>query len=130
MNQYEIAILYHPDLEIDLDKASKRVEKIFTDNGGKVTKTDNWGKRKLAYPIKKNEHAIYVFYMVEFPAANLQKVESTLNITDEVIRFLITKPDLKAMAKAETERAKLLAKHSVDSDSDRETGDDNEDSEE
>ena len=128
MNQYEVAILYHPDLEIDLDKASKRVEKIFTDNGGKVTKVDNWGKRKLAYPIKKNEHAIYVFYMLEFPAANLQKVESTLNITDEVIRFLITKPDLKASAKADIEKAKLLAKQSVDSDN--EPSDNNEDSEE
>ena len=128
MNQYEVAILYHPDLEIDLDKASKRVEKIFTDNGGKVAKVDNWGKRKLAYPIKKNEHAIYLFYMIEFPAANLQKVESTLNITDEVIRFLITKPDLKASAKAEIEKAKLLAKQSVDSDS--EPSDNNEDSEE
>ena len=117
MNQYEIAILYHPDLEIDLEKASKRVEKIFTDNGGKVVKADNWGKRKLAYPIKRNEHAIYVFYTLEFPAPNLQKVESTLNITDEVIRFLITKPDLKAINKAETEKAKLLAKQSVDSDS-------------
>jgi small subunit ribosomal protein S6 len=128
LNQYEVAILYHPDLEIDLDKASKRVEKIFTDNGGKVTKVDNWGKRKLAYPIKKNEHAIYVFYMLEFPAANLQKVESTLNITDEVIRFLITKPDLKASAKADIEKAKLLAKQSVDSDN--EPSDNNEDSEE
>ncbi len=126
MNQYEISILYHPDLEIDLDKASKRVEKIFTDNGGKVTKVDNWGKRKLAYPIKKNEHAIYVFYMVDFPASNLQKVESTLNITDEVIRFLITKPDLKAMAKAETEKAKLLAKQSVYSDTDSSDNDDTE----
>jgi small subunit ribosomal protein S6 len=126
--QYEIAILYHPDLEIDLDKASNRVEKIFTDNGGKIAKVDNWGKRKLAYSIKKNEHAIYVFYSVEFPAANLQKVESTLNITDEVIRFLITKPDLKAINKADTEKAKLLAKQSVDSD--RESSDTNEDSEE
>ncbi len=101
MNQYEIAVLYHPDLEIDLDKATSRVEKIFTDNGGKVVNTDNWGKRKLAYPIKKNEHAVYVFYTVEFPAQSVRKVESTLNITDEVIRFLITRPDLKAIAKAE-----------------------------
>ena len=62
MNQYEIAVLYHPDLEIDLEKATSRVEKIFTDNGGTVTNVDNWGKRKLAYPIKKNEHAVYVFY--------------------------------------------------------------------
>jgi small subunit ribosomal protein S6 len=105
MNQYEIAVLYHPDLEVDLSKAEDRVTKIFTDNGGKVTATDNWGKRKLAYNIKGNEHAIYVFYTVEMPGAGVQKIESTLNITDEVIRFLITKPDLKAIAKAEALKA-------------------------
>ena len=106
MNQYEIAVLYHPDLEVDLSKAEDRVTKIFTDNGGKVTGTDNWGKRKLAYNIKGNEHAVYVFYAVELPPANVAKVEATLNITDEVIRFLIVKPDVKAEAKAEAERAR------------------------
>jgi len=110
MNQYEIAVLYHPDLEIDLDKAASRVKKIFTDNGGKVASEDNWGKRKLAYNIKGNEHAVYVFYTVELPADAVRKVESTLNITDEVIRFLITKPDLKAIAKAEAEKAAKAAK--------------------
>jgi small subunit ribosomal protein S6 len=72
--------------------------------------TDNWGKRKLAYNIKANEHAIYVFYTVELPPANVQKVESTLNITDEVIRFLITRPDLKAFAKAEALKAEKAKK--------------------
>jgi len=112
MNQYEVAVLYHPDLEIDLEKATSRVEKIFTDNGGEIKNTDNWGKRKLAYPIKKNEHAVYVFYTVEFPAEAVRKVESTMNITDEVIRFMITRPDLKAIAKAEAlkeEKAKKAA---------------------
>lgn len=106
MNQYEIAILYDPDLEVDLEQATSRVEKIFTDNGAEIKNTDNWGKRKLAYPIKKHETAIYVFYTVEMPGANVQKLESILNITDEVIRFLITKPDLKAIAKAEAEKAR------------------------
>jgi small subunit ribosomal protein S6 len=105
MNQYEVAVLYHPDLEVDLEKATSRVEKLFTDNGGKVTNTDNWGKRKLAYTIKKCESAIYVIYSVDFPPENVRKVESTLNITDEVIRFLITRPDLKALAKAEKAKA-------------------------
>ena len=105
MNQYEIAILYDPDLEIDLDKSEKRVIKIFTDNGGKVVKTDNWGKRKLAYPIKKNESAVYVFYTVDLPSEGVRPIESVLNITDEVIRYLITKPDLKAIAKAEAAKA-------------------------
>ncbi|HEX3568618.1 MAG TPA: 30S ribosomal protein S6 [Candidatus Saccharimonadales bacterium] len=110
MNQYEIAVLYHPDLEIDLEKATAKVEKIFADNGGKVVNADNWGKRKLAYPIKKNEHAVYVFYTVELPAQSVRKIESTLNITDEVVRFLITRPDLKAIAKAEAAKAEKAAK--------------------
>lgn len=105
MNRYELAVLYHPSLEVDLSKAEDRVLKIVADNGGKIIATDNWGKRKLAYPIKKNEHAIYVFYTVEMPGSNVAKTESVLNITDEVIRFLITKPDLKAIAKAEAAKA-------------------------
>jgi small subunit ribosomal protein S6 len=110
MTQYEIAVLYDPGLEVDLSKAEDRVKKIVADNGGKVTADDNWGKRKLAYKIKGNEHAIYVFYTVELPPESVQKVESTLNITDEVIRFLVTKPDLKAIAKAEAEKAEKAKK--------------------
>ena len=110
MNQYEIAVLYHPDLEVDLTKAEERVTKIVTDNGGKITATDNWGKRKLLYPIKKQEHAVYVFYTAEIPAQGVLKIESTLNITDEVIRYLLTKPDLKAIAKAEAAKAEKAAK--------------------
>ena len=105
MSQYEIAVVYHPDLEAHLGKAEERVQKIIADNGGKVTANDNWGKRKLAYAIKGNEHGVYVFYTVELPGAAVQKVENTLNITDEVIRFLITKVDAKAIAKAEAAKA-------------------------
>jgi small subunit ribosomal protein S6 len=125
LNQYEIAVLYHPDLEVDLTKAEERVTKIVTDNGGKITGTDNWGKRKLAYGIKGNEHAIYVFYTAELPGSSVQKIESTLNITDEVIRFLITRPDLKAIAKAEAlkaEKAEQAAKRG-DSEEDEESSD-------
>jgi small subunit ribosomal protein S6 len=110
MNQYEIAVLFDPDLEVDLDKATAKLEKIVADNGGKIVATDNWGKRKLAYDIKKHDSAIYVFYTVELPGEGVKKVESTLNITDEVIRFLITRPDLKAIAKAEAAKAEKARK--------------------
>ena len=105
VQQYEIAVLFHPDLEADLDKGTGKVEKLFSDNGGKVVNSDNWGKRKLAYTIKKQDYAVYVIYTVDFPAESINKVESTLNITDEVVRFLITKPDLAAIAKAEAAKA-------------------------
>jgi small subunit ribosomal protein S6 len=105
VQQYELAVVYHPDLEIDLDKPTQKVEKIITDAGGKITNTDNWGKRKLAYPIKKQEYGIYVFYTTDMPAEAPKKINDALNITDEVIRFLIVKPDLKKLAKAEKARA-------------------------
>jgi small subunit ribosomal protein S6 len=124
LNQYEIAVLYFPDLEIDMEKAEAKITKIITEAGGKITKTDNWGKRKLAYPIKKQDFAVYVFYTVDMPSNGVRKVEQTFNITDEVIRFLITRPDLKAMAKAEAlreEKAKKAAERG-----DREDDDDDE----
>ncbi|HUD03752.1 MAG TPA: 30S ribosomal protein S6 [Patescibacteria group bacterium] len=105
MNIYELAVLYHPDLEIDLDKATQKVTKIITAGGGKITADDNWGKRKLSYTIKGLGSAVYVFYTVELPPEAVRKVEASLNITDEVIRFLITKVDFKAIAKAEAARA-------------------------
>ncbi len=110
-NSYEIAVLYHPDLEIDIEKPAAKIVKIFTDNGGKVTAEDSWGKRKLAYTIKGHDHAVYVFYTVEIPGENVAKIESILNITDEVIRFLITKPDTVAIAKAEAFKAAKAKKN-------------------
>jgi small subunit ribosomal protein S6 len=105
VQNYEIAVLYHPDLEIDLDKAVQKVTKIITDNGGKVVSEDNWGKRKLAYKVKGHDHAVYVFYSVDLTTEAVNKVENILNITDEVIRFLVTKPDTKAIATAEAFKA-------------------------
>ena len=106
MNQYEIAILFDPDLEVDMDQATKKVEKILTENGASIVKTDNWGKRKLAYPIKKHDSAVYVFYTVDIPGEGVRKIESIFNITDEVIRFLLVRPDQRAIEKAEAEKTR------------------------
>jgi small subunit ribosomal protein S6 len=123
MDKYELAVLFHPDLEIDLEKAEKQVEKLVADAGGKITETDNWGKRKLAYKIGVHEHAVYVFYTLEMPGEGVGQLNNALNITDEVIRFLITKPDLKAIARAEAmkvSRDKRIA-NSGDDDEDDES---------
>ncbi len=127
--EYEVAVLYHPDLEIDLDKPLKKVEKIFVDNGGSITNVDNWGKRKLAYPIKKQDHAVYVIYTIELPAENVGKLESMLNITDEIVRFLIVKPDPKikeALAAREAAEAEGEGQSDEEPTSDKETTEDEE----
>jgi len=88
---YELVVLFHPDLEIDIDKPLKKLETLIKEQGAKIVKQDNWGKRKLAYPIKKQDYAVYVYYEVEFPKQNVAKFDSLLNITDEIIRHLIVK---------------------------------------
>ncbi len=113
MEQYELAVLYHPDLEIDLEKATAKVEKQIAASEGKVVKTDNWGKRKMAYKIAGHEHAVYVIYTLEMPTSGVKKLNDRLNITDEVIRFLITRPDLKKAAKAEAIREEKAAKQAA-----------------
>jgi small subunit ribosomal protein S6 len=103
---YELVVLLHPDLEIDLEKPLAKLRKIIADNQGEITKEENWGKRKLAYRINKEDFAVYVYIEVSLPGETVKKLQSTLNITDEVLRYLLTAVDPKAIAaKLEAEEA-------------------------
>lgn len=103
---YELVVLLHPDLEIDLEKPLAKLRKIIADNQGDITKEENWGKRKLAYRIKNEDFAVYMYLEVALPAETVKKLQSTLNITDEVLRYLLTAVDPKAIAaKLEAEEA-------------------------
>ena len=98
MKEYELTVLIHPDLEVDLDAPLDKVRKLVTDNGGKIVKTDNWGKKKLAYRINNQDFAVYVALDVELPAEAPLKISNMLNITDEVLRYLLVKVDEKGRA--------------------------------
>lgn len=98
MKEYELSLLLHPDLEIDLDKISEKLKKLIADNGGEVVKEDNWGKRRLAYRIAGQDFAVYLFWDVKLPAPAVAKLDYSLNITDEVIRHLLVTVDEKARA--------------------------------
>jgi small subunit ribosomal protein S6 len=102
MQEYELTVLVHPDRESELEKALTTVRELVTTNGGKVVKEDNWGKKKLAYRVAKQDFAIYVLMDVELPAAAPLKISNALNISDDVIRYLLVKIDAR-------ERAKLAA---------------------
>lgn len=93
MNEYELTVLIHPDLEANLDAPLDKVRALIKDNGGEITKEDNWGKKKLAYSIKREDFAVYVYFEVKLPSSAPLKISSTLNITDEVLRHLLVKTD-------------------------------------
>lgn len=105
MREYELTVLIHPDLEADLEPALKKIRKIVTDNGGEVKKEENLGKKRLMYKIRGQEFANYVYMEIDLPAAANAKVQSTLNITDEAVRYLLVSVDEKVRALKEAEVA-------------------------
>tara|TARA_Y100001970_G_C13748624_1_gene609846 strand:- start:228 stop:569 length:342 start_codon:yes stop_codon:yes gene_type:complete len=96
VKEYELTVLIHPDLEADLDAPLNKVRDIIKNAGGTVVREDNWGKKKLAYPINREDFAVYVYMDLELPAEAPLKISNTFNITDEVLRYLLVKADLKA----------------------------------
>ena len=117
MKEYELSVLYHPDLETNLDPALDKVAKLIESNNGKITKIEPDGKKRLAYRLKGQDFAIYYYYDVELPAEAPNKLSSVLNITDEVLRAMfVVKDPRKAKyeeylkSKAEAEPAEEAAK--------------------
>ena len=105
MKPYELVVLLHPDLEIDIDTPIAKVEKLIDGVNGKITKRDNWGKKRLAYPVKKQQFGIYVYFELELEPTAVRGLESQLLITEEVIRFLIvTKLVLQRPGKASAKK--------------------------
>jgi small subunit ribosomal protein S6 len=98
VKEYELTVLIHPDLEVDLDAPLGKIKGIVKDAGGEIVNEDNWGKKKLAYRIKKEDFAIYVYFDVKLPADAPLKISNTLNITDEVLRYLLVTVDEKGRA--------------------------------
>src|SRR5664279_582351 len=95
MKEYELTVLIHPDLEADLEKPLKKVRDIITVNGGEVLSEESWGKKRLAYRIAGQDFANYVGLNVKLPGTGVSKVDTTLNITDEVLRHLLVSVDEK-----------------------------------
>lgn len=109
MKEYELTVLIHPDLEVDLETPLAKVRDIIKNVGGEITKEDNWGKKKLAYSINREDFAVYVYMDVKLPADAPLKISNTLNITDEVLRYLLVKTDEKGRKALEEAKAHAAA---------------------
>lgn len=105
MKDYELTVVFHPDLEMNLDPALDKVKKLIDQAGGKITKEENDGKKRLAYTVNGQEFGVYYFIDVTLPAEAPSKISSTLNITDEVLRYLLVRVD-ERKAKFAAMRAK------------------------
>ncbi len=92
LRDYELTIIVGPEMTDEtLDATIEKVTRLITGKGGALTDTQKWGKRKLAYPIKHLVEGNYVLLKCKMKPANSRELESTLRITEEVVRHLLVR---------------------------------------
>ena len=101
MKDYELCVVFHPDLEMNLDPALDKVKKVIESNQGKITKEENDSKKRLSYKIGGQEFGVYYYFDLQLPAEAPAKISSTFNITDEILRYLLVKAGPRRKAAAE-----------------------------
>ena len=94
MALYEHVFLARQDLaQAQVDALAETATKIIEDNQGKVTKTETWGLRSLAYRIAKNRKAHYVMLEIDAPGHVVAELERQTQINEDVIRYMTVKVD-------------------------------------
>jgi small subunit ribosomal protein S6 len=96
MRQYETVFLISPNLEEEeTSKVISQISDIISKKRGKLIQEDRWGKRKLAYPIKKFEEAFYVFFHYEGDSSIPFELEKRFKQTEAILRFLTVKKETR-----------------------------------
>ena len=94
MNFYESLFILNPALDdAEVKKVIDKVEGYIKKGEGEVLKIDNWGKKKLAYEVKKQKKGNYILLNFRMKAGAIRELERSLKLTDPVIKFMIIKLD-------------------------------------
>ena len=130
MRHYEIVFLVHPDQSAQVPAMIERYKATIEDASGQIHRLEDWGRRHLAYPIKKIHKAHYVLMNIECDQATLEDLESGFRFNDAILRSqtllkkeAITEPSPIASSGSDAAKASSGAKDDV------EEGEDESDSE-
>ena len=89
MRHYEIVFLVHPDQSEQVPAMVERYTNLITEDGGKVHRLEDWGRRQLAYPINKIHKAHYVLMNIEASEGVMAELNDTFRYNDAIIRNLV-----------------------------------------
>ncbi len=115
MRHYEIVFLVHPDQSSQVPAMIDRYKATIEATSGKVHRLEDWGRRALAYPIKKIHKAHYILMNVECDQVALEELETGFRFNDAILRSMIllqaeaiTEPSIIATSTAEENKAAEL----------------------
>lgn len=125
MPLYELGLILDPEASPEDEAAVlERLETIITEAGGEMVNKDSWGRRKLAYPIRKKNVGVYHFWQYQAPGAVHEPLSFELRTNDVVMRHLILNLDrewkkkhkIERMLKAKAEKKAAAAEAAVTAD--------------
>ena len=94
MNNYEVALIIRPEIEEEAQQQIiERLSQILTAEGGQVDNVDNWGRRRLAYPIEKVNEGLYCFIQGQFSSLVLPELDRTIQLSEDILRHMVIRPD-------------------------------------
>jgi small subunit ribosomal protein S6 len=103
---YEILFIADPNLgEPEVDTLTSHIQGYVEKENGKVQKVEKWGKKRLAYPIKKHREGSYVLLTVEGGPALVHEVERRIRVTDGIVKFITVRVD-EELRKAASRKAR------------------------
>ena len=102
LNHYEAVFIFTPVLsDVQMKEAVDKFKAVLTDNGGIITNEENWGMRKLAYPIQKKSTGFYSLLQFDVEPAVIATLETQFRRDERVLRFLTFRLDKYAYEYAE-----------------------------
>ncbi|MCK5823163.1 MAG: 30S ribosomal protein S6 [Bacteroidales bacterium] len=111
VNQYETVFILNPVLsEAQVKETVEKFKKIITDNDGEVIHEENWGLRKLAYPVQKKSTGFYNLLQFKVEGEFISKIEIQFKREERIMRFLVTRMDKYAIQYSEKKRSMKQAK--------------------
>ncbi|MGA0987233.1 MAG: 30S ribosomal protein S6 [Flavobacteriaceae bacterium] len=108
MNQYETVFILNPVLsDVQVEETAKKFQDFLTSRGASMVAKENWGLKKLAYPIQNKKSGFYHLFEFQAPAEIITEFELEFRRDERVMRYLTVKLDKHAVAWAEKRRQKL-----------------------
>lgn len=102
---YELGVIFNPEVgEEETRSLLDRIDQIVTTRGGQIVKVNQWGRRRLAYPIERHRDGLYVFIDMILTPETVSELERTLKVSEVVLRYMTRKRDAKAVQREREER--------------------------
>ena len=94
MNSYEVALIIRPEIEEEgQQQIIDQLSQILKADGGEVANVETWGRRRLAYPIRKVQEGYYYFIQGKFSSSGLSELDRTIKLSEDILRHMVIREE-------------------------------------